>query len=129
MRSYMRILSGVRRKADSLLPIEVAILQAGVALRRGGVDEFHGYAIAREIREGSEARRLTAHGTLYRALDRLEDRKLLESRLEDPEIASAENRPRRRLYSVTALGAKAAQEAGVHTTKKASLASARTVTP
>lgn len=108
---YLRILSGMRRKADVLLPIEASILRAGVALRLGGEAEFHGYAVARELTELGEARRLTAHGTLYRALDRLEQRQLLKSRLEDADLAAAERRPRRRLYTVTALGEKAAQAA------------------
>jgi PadR family transcriptional regulator, regulatory protein PadR len=56
------------------------------------------------MREREEARRLAAQGTLYRALDRLEGLKLLESRQEDPEVAAAESRPRRRLYKVTAQG-------------------------
>ncbi len=98
----------MRRKPDSLLPIELAILGAGLNLRRRGEDEFHGYAVAKQIGEQEEARRLTAHGTLYRALERLEKRGLLKSRLEDPEIASGEHRPRRRLYTVTAVGAAAA---------------------
>lgn len=94
-----------------MLPIELSILRAGMALRQTGEAEFHGYAVAREITELGEARRLTAHGTLYRALDRLEQRNLLESRLEDPDLAAEERRPRRRLYSVTALGERAAQAA------------------
>ncbi|MGE0228993.1 MAG: PadR family transcriptional regulator [Dehalococcoidia bacterium] len=102
----------MRRKGDSqLVPLELSILAAGVDLRRGGTDEFHGYAIARELRDGDEARRLTAHGTLYRALERLEQRGLLTSRLEDPAAAEAERRPRRRLYRVTAQGAGASASA------------------
>jgi hypothetical protein len=111
LRSYLRIIRGMRRKAETLLPIEFGVLNAGLALRRAGIAEFHGYAIAREMRDLAEARRLTAHGTLYRALDRLEVRGLLSSRLEDPEVAAAENRPRRRLYSVTAAGVAAGQAA------------------
>jgi len=80
-----------------------------VALRRAGTEEFHGYAMARELRDGGEARRLTAHGTLYRALERLEQRGLLSSRIEDPATAEAERRPRRRLYQVTAQGVQAAE--------------------
>jgi PadR family transcriptional regulator PadR len=99
----------VRRKHDSdLVPLELSILATAIALKRAGSDEFHGYAIARELRGLTEARRLTAHGTLYRALERLEQRGLLESRLEDADSAAAERRPRRRLYSVTALGVRAA---------------------
>jgi DNA-binding PadR family transcriptional regulator len=101
----------MRRKQDALVPLEVAILRAGLGLRTSGQAEFHGYAVAKEISEGTEARRLTAHGTLYRALERLEQRQMLESRLEDPDVASQENRPRRRLYTVTALGVRTAQAA------------------
>ncbi len=108
---YLRILSNVRRKPDSLLPIELAILLAGLAMKLRGNAEFYGYAVAKEMREHTEARRLTAHGTLYRALERLEQRSMLQSHMEDPDIASAETRPRRRLYTVTALGATTAQAA------------------
>jgi DNA-binding PadR family transcriptional regulator len=94
----------MRRKPGTLVPIEVSILTAGVALALGGSPEFHGYAVARELKELEEARRLTAHGTLYRALERLEKAGLLLSRLEDPEAAAAEQRPRRRLYHVTSAG-------------------------
>lgn len=94
----------MRRKPGTLVPIEVSILSAGVALNLAGEPEFHGYAVARELKEREEARRLTAHGTLYRALNRLEEAGLLASRLEHPDAAAAEQRPRRRLYHVTAQG-------------------------
>jgi PadR family transcriptional regulator PadR len=94
----------MRRKPGTLVPIEVSILAAGVAMALSGEPEFHGYAVARELKEREEARRLTAHGTLYRALERLEKAGLLLSRLEDPELAASEQRPRRRLYHVTAAG-------------------------
>jgi DNA-binding PadR family transcriptional regulator len=80
--------------------------------------EFYGYAVALELKEHQEARRLTAHGTLYRALDRLQRRGLVQSRPEDPAVAEKEQRPRRRLYHVTAEGeaalrvAEASQDAG-----------------
>jgi len=97
----------MRRKPGVFLPIELSILGAGIDVARRGDPEFHGYAIAKDIREREEARRLTAHGTLYRALDRLESAGVLNSRLEEAEVAAAENRPRRRLYRVTALGEQA----------------------
>ena len=93
-----------RRKAGVLLPIEVAILAAGVDAQRSGSPEFHGFAIASAMQERDAARRLTAHGTLYRALSRMETAGLLESRWEDAELSEAEGRPRRRLYRVTGLG-------------------------
>ena len=94
-----------------LLPIEVSVLAAGVQAQRGGAPEFHGFAIASAIQEHESARRLTAHGTLYRALARMEQAGLLSSRWEDPEISVAEGRPRRRLYRVTGLGEAALAEA------------------
>ncbi len=94
----------MRRKPGALVPIEEAILAAGVELGEGGEAEFHGFAIAKRIRERDEARRLTAHGTLYKALGRLERDGLLESRWEDPERAAKERRPRRRLHMVTGIG-------------------------
>jgi DNA-binding PadR family transcriptional regulator len=102
----------MRRKPGTLVPLEVSILAAGVSLALSGSPEFHGYAVARELKEREEARRLTAHGTLYRALERLEQAGLLLSRLEDPEVAAAEQRPRRRLYHVTAAGETALSKAG-----------------
>ncbi len=101
----------MRRKPGALLSIEIDILRAGIALLRLGDADFHGYAIAKEIASQDGARQLTGHGTLYRALERLETRRLLASRWEDPEIAAMEQRPRRRLYRVTAEGELAAQPA------------------
>jgi len=101
----------VRRRPGTLLPLEVAILDAGTACAREGDPEFHGFAVAQRIQERDGARRLTAHGTLYKALARLEGGGLLESRWEDPDVAMAEGRPRRRLYHVTPLGARALAEA------------------
>jgi DNA-binding PadR family transcriptional regulator len=94
----------VRRKPGALLPLEVAICDAADHLRERGQDEFHGYLIAKELTEHADARQLTAYGTLYRALGRLEAMGLLESRWEDPQIPAEENRPGRRLYTLTAAG-------------------------
>ena len=101
----------VRRKPGTLLPLEVSILDAATACAREGDPDFHGFAVAQRIQERDDARRLTAHGTLYKALGRLEAGGMLESRWEDPDLAVAEGRPRRRLYRVTPLGARALAEA------------------
>jgi PadR family transcriptional regulator, regulatory protein PadR len=101
----------MRRKRGTLLPIEEAILAAGIELRRSGTPEFHGFLVAKALREHDEARRLTAHGTLYKALDRLEKAGLLTSRWEDALLAADAGRPRRRLYTVTALGERALAQA------------------
>jgi PadR family transcriptional regulator PadR len=97
----------VRRRAGELLPIEVEIIEAALALARSGEREFYGFAIAKAIKDSDGARWLTAHGTLYKALARLERGGLLESCWEAPDEAAAEGRPRRRLYRVTGAGAQA----------------------
>jgi PadR family transcriptional regulator, regulatory protein PadR len=99
----------MRRKAGALVPLEGSILTAAFALRNEGAGEFHGYAIAHHLAEITDRRLLTAYGTLYRALGRLESMGLLKSRWEDPQIAADENRPGRRLYTLTPEGAAAAR--------------------
>ena len=94
----------MRRKKGSLLPIELAILEAAIGLRTRGFGEFHGFLMASELQEHGDARSLTAYGTLYKALGRMERAGWLASRWEDPLVAAGENRPRRRLYEITAAG-------------------------
>ena len=94
----------MRRKPGTLVPLEVEILEVALELREDGEQVFHGYAIASRLGEANSAKKLTAYGTLYRALGRLKDRGLVESQWEDPVSAEAESRPRRRLYSVTGAG-------------------------
>ncbi len=94
----------MRRKADQLLPIELEILSAMISGRAQGAERLHGYALAKQIREQTGARTLIGHGTLYKALDRLEAQAFLRSEWEDPAVAAAENRPRRRLYEITGVG-------------------------
>jgi len=101
----------MNRRSDTLLPFEISLLECAIGLLRGGTDEFYGYAIAKELKDRRGARRLTGHGTLYRALDRLSQIGLIESRWEDPNAATSEGRPRRRLYRVTAVGEQAVSEA------------------
>ena len=91
------------------MPIERELLDGAVALRQRGIDEFHGFLIAHEVRDRSGARDLIAYGNLYRVLERMEKGGWLASVWEDPSIAATERRPRRRLYRLTALGASAAQ--------------------
>lgn len=101
----------MRRKTGELVPLEVSILEASVDLARRAIPEAHGFLLAKEIRDGHGARRLTAYGTLYKALDRLERAGYLASRWEDPMIAAAEARPRRRFYRTTIVGERALQTA------------------
>jgi DNA-binding PadR family transcriptional regulator len=88
-----------RRRAGVLLPLEEAILEIGLRRLRDGDAEFHGFAMATDL-ESAGGRSLTAHGTLYKVLDRLERRGLLVSRWEDADEYDG-SRPRRRLYQVS----------------------------
>ena len=94
-----------RRKPGTLLPLEAEILEVALSMRTS----FHGFGLAHAMREQSASRSLTGHGTLYKALGRLEEFGMLSSRWED--AAAAEGRPRRRLYELTAQGVRAAEQA------------------
>lgn len=90
-----------------MIPIERAILARAIELEAAGEPGFYGFAMARQLRDASGARQLTAHGTLYKALARLERAGMLTSSWEDPGSAESERRPRRRVYRVTASGKQA----------------------
>jgi DNA-binding PadR family transcriptional regulator len=107
-----------RRKPGTLLPLETEILEVALSRLRSGQATFHGFGLAQSMREESGSRSLTAHGTLYKALSRLEESGLLTSRWED--AAAAEGRPRRRLYELTSQGAHAAEHALAGKADKAS---------
>lgn len=94
----------MRRKPGALVPLEISICIVAAELVTARSTEFHGYQIAKELAAIADHRLLTAYGTLYRALARLEDMGLLVSRREDPAIAARESRPGRRLYTLTAAG-------------------------
>ncbi len=90
-----------------LIPLEQRVLDAALGLRRDGAPEFHGFQLAKELSNSGRGRTLTSHGTLYKALSRLEEGGLLSSRWEPAHVAEAERRPRRRLYSITLQGVQA----------------------
>jgi PadR family transcriptional regulator, regulatory protein PadR len=98
-----------RRKPGTLLPLEAEILGAALAMRRSGEAGFHGFGLAQAMREQTGSRALTGHGTLYKALGRLEEFGLLSSTWEEAE--AAEGRPRRRLYELTGQGVRVAEQA------------------
>jgi PadR family transcriptional regulator PadR len=101
----------MRRKIGTLVPLEIAILEAADELRRAGQPEVHGYLLAKVVQDLRQGRRLTAYGTLYKALGRLERDGYLASRWEDPHAAAAEARPRRRFYRLTLDGEGALSDA------------------
>ena len=101
----------MRRKPGTLVPLELDILETAIDLARRGLPQAHGFLLARELRDRHGAKRLTAYGTLYKALERLERMGFLDSRWEDPQLAAEDGRPRRRFYRVTVVGEAAAREA------------------
>jgi DNA-binding PadR family transcriptional regulator len=94
-----------------LVPLEEAILAAAISFAAAREPEFHGFGMAKALQGDDTSRRLTAHGTLYKALARLEDAGLLVSRWEDADVAVEAGRPRRRLYEITTAGQAAYTEA------------------
>jgi DNA-binding PadR family transcriptional regulator len=101
----------MRRKPGALTQLESALLYAGLNLQAKGEPEFFGYQIGRLLEDIHGAYRATGYSNLYRALDGLEDRGFLRSRLEPEDIAEQARRPQRRLYHVTGEGARAHAEA------------------
>jgi PadR family transcriptional regulator PadR len=95
-----------RRSEGSILPIEFDILECGSQLERvaGG---FHGFGLAQSLADARGQKSLIGHGTLYKALSRMTARGLLVAAWEDPDTAVEAGRPRRRMYRVTAEGARA----------------------
>jgi PadR family transcriptional regulator, regulatory protein PadR len=101
----------MRRKPGALLPLELEICVCAATLRSEGITEVHGYELAKRLAEAANRKSLTAYGTLYRALGRLEQMGLVTSRWEDPHQTARENRPVRRLYTLTAAADRAVREA------------------
>ena len=99
------------------MPLETEILCVALSMLRSGETTFHGFGLAQMMREQSGSRALTGHGTLYKALSRLEEFGLVTSRWEDR--AAAEGRPRRRLYELTGKGAGVAEQALADNANKA----------
>jgi len=97
----------MKRKQGTLLPIELAILDVCASRSLYGDPECHGFLIATLVKGTQNTRLLTAYGTLYRALSRLEKAGFLTSRWEDISSLAGESRPRRRLYRITDAGSEA----------------------
>jgi DNA-binding PadR family transcriptional regulator len=102
-----------RRKPGTLVPLEAEMLEVVLALRGAGHATFHGFLLAQTMRERGGSRALTGHGTLYKALGRLEGFGLLASHWED--AGAVQGRPRRRLYELTGEGARVAGQIAAET--------------
>jgi DNA-binding PadR family transcriptional regulator len=96
-----------RRRQGVLLELEVGIL---AVCSETGASGVHGFAIAKTLVDRGDTRSLTATGTLYRALHRLEAAGLIESWWEAPD-AAGEGRPPRRCYRITGAGSAALTDA------------------
>jgi DNA-binding PadR family transcriptional regulator len=82
----------MRRKVGALVPFEKWILETANAID----GEFYGYQIAKRLKNRTK---IIEQGTLYRALQRLENMGYLSSRWE---ISSEQkNKPSRRYYKLT----------------------------
>ena len=114
----------MRRKAGAVLPLEEKILDTAISLRGSGIDEFHGFLLAK-VMKAQSGNAMPAHGTLYRALVRMEETGWLQSTWEDPDAAESERRPRRRLYRVTLSGEEALSRARSHVRQAATARRAR----
>ena len=99
-----------RRQPGTLLPLEIAILSAGMDLQATD-GSFYGFSLARQLSDDANGKALTAHGTLYKALARLAEAGLIEATWEDPDVAADAGRPRRRLYRLSGEGEIACQQA------------------
>lgn len=96
------------RKPGTLLPIEADILSVIASCGPRGA---HGFVVAKDLASRDRAKTLLGHGTLYKALNRLSSRGLLSAEWEDPLVAEAAGRPRRKVYWITAAGATVLTEA------------------
>ena len=101
----------MRRKPGNLVPLELSILAVILRLHEAGAAASYGYRIAKDLAAASDRKSLSAYGTLYRALGRLEKMGLLRSQWEDPRLAADAGRPGRRLYTLTDAGAAVARNA------------------
>jgi PadR family transcriptional regulator, regulatory protein PadR len=117
-----------RRKEGTLLPLEARVLEIAEQ-EHSQQTPLYGFALASALSEDG-GKSLAGHGTLYKALARMTEAGLLETEWEDPEIAEAERRPRRRLYRISSAGTAALRSAQpVTATKPRPLPTLRPVQP
>jgi len=91
-----------------LVPNEERTLLAALALQRLGFDRFHGYKLASQLRTMHPSTRAMSYSTLYRCLDRLAERGLVDEVEANPETSA--RGPKRREFALAELGEKKATE-------------------
>lgn len=84
---------------ERFLPLTPVVFEIALALASG---ERHGYQIMQEVERRSDGQIVLHPGTLYRALGRLLDQRLIEELDERP--AAEGDDERRRYYRLTPLG-------------------------
>ena len=92
------------RAVPDLVPLKPSTYYVLLALADG---ELHGYAIMQAVAEMTGGREAILPGTLYAALARMVDERLIEARQGPADDASGG--PRRRYYRCTRLGREAAR--------------------
>jgi DNA-binding PadR family transcriptional regulator len=97
-----------RRSENHLVPNEERTLAAALALHQSGTIEFHGYLLAGQLKKQPSSTRVMAYSTLYRCLDRLQERGLVRSWWAPDNTGSGG--PPRRLFSLTEKGTETAKE-------------------
>ena len=96
-----------KRVPNTLFPIEKSILVVMVDRELQMRPGIHGYDLAKELAQRENRSRLAGHGTIYRALSRLDEAGLITGVWEAVDPEAKPGRPRRRLYRVTTAGAQA----------------------
>ncbi len=90
-----------RRSVDHLVPNEQRTLRAALQLHQQDITQFHGYLLAKQLKSRSAGSPVMAYSTVYRCLDRLEERDLIAS-FEAHDGASGG--PPRRMFELTERG-------------------------
>jgi PadR family transcriptional regulator, regulatory protein PadR len=85
-----------RSRRGFLFEFDAKVLLEGLRVQREGATEFYGLQVANRLR--------VEKITVYRSLRRLTALGLVNRRWEDQDLATAQGRPRRRLYSLNRHG-------------------------
>lgn len=109
--------------AESFLPLTGVAFEILLALAGG---ERHGYAILQEVERRTGGAVRLYPGTLYRALARLVDDRLIEE-VEGPD--DPDDDPRRRYYILTQLGRRVAGAEAARLASQVAAAAARHLLP
>lgn len=96
----------MRRKDNQLVRNERIILSAAVGLLARGDQSFHGYSLTELWKASDDKANVMNYATMYRCLNRLEERGLLTSEYEQREASG----PPRRMFTLTGDGQLAAAE-------------------